>query len=667
MSTQICPPLLLAQARQEIFAGHYQRALSLYKAFAHKCPELLDSIALNIYLCSKRALAGHGKYAMQELGSEYIRWIVQAIQCTKNTELFEALPAPGQADLTFTSSTKVSIIMPTWNRANIIGSAIKSVLSQTHREWELLVCDDGSTDNTQELVESFGETRIRYFKLNKANGAVARNHGLRHASGDLIAFLDSDNIWSPIYLAEVTKLMDSNREVDLCYTGLIDATLSENIITSARMHWRNFDFRDLLFRNFIDLNTLCIRSEIPYFMGYFDPTLPRQQDWDLLLRYCCRLSVKSISIPMVCYFRNKEWNQVTEIQKKVDTRTVVMNKNKSIIKRFSESSIANWPMPSRFTKPSVSIKISAPNLKEALGWGDYYYARSLGCALGKIGWSYQIHCQDEWYSDSSDVVLVLRGRFRFLPEKQNRPDTVYLQWIISHPDKLAHDEFKDYDHILSASHVFTKKIHKVTGVPASTLLQATDFSAFSAAQRLPAERDLVFVASSRGQKRDMVEWCYDMNLPLSLYGTGWDGCPKARAFLKGGYILNENLGSFYASSRIVLNDHWPSMRANGFISNRIFDACAAGAMVITDDVKGIYEVFGDSVPVAKNKRHLKELVEYYLTHENERLFLCRRAQAIAQEKNTFSKRAVFLDDLMNSYLRRYHKLRSYSSCESNVP
>src|SRR5574344_1834201 len=92
----------------------------------------------------------------------------------------------------------VSVIMPSYNTAQYIAESINSVINQTYQEWELIIVDDCSTDDTDEVVKSFHDKRIRYLKNDKNSGAaVSRNRALREAKGRWIAFLDSDDLWKP--------------------------------------------------------------------------------------------------------------------------------------------------------------------------------------------------------------------------------------------------------------------------------------------------------------------------------------------------------------------------------------------------------------------------------------------------------------------------------------
>ena len=112
----------------------------------------------------------------------------------------------------------VSIIMPSWNTDRFIAESIDSVLAQTYRNWELIIVDDCSSDNTDEIVASFKDERIKYFKNEKNRGAaLTRNRAMREAQGEWIAFLDSDDLWTPDKLEKQIHFMQSNGYV-LSYT-----------------------------------------------------------------------------------------------------------------------------------------------------------------------------------------------------------------------------------------------------------------------------------------------------------------------------------------------------------------------------------------------------------------------------------------------------------------
>lgn len=130
----------------------------------------------------------------------------------------------------------VSIIMPSWNTGRFIGESIQSVLEQTYQNWELIIVDDCSTDNTDEVVASFGDARIRYLHNERNSGAaLTRNYALREARGEWIAFLDSDDLWEPEKLEHQIKFMVDNG-YSLSYTEyekIDEASQTLNIYVSG--------------------------------------------------------------------------------------------------------------------------------------------------------------------------------------------------------------------------------------------------------------------------------------------------------------------------------------------------------------------------------------------------------------------------------------------------
>ncbi|MCX6197821.1 MAG: glycosyltransferase family 2 protein [Bacteroidetes bacterium] len=115
-----------------------------------------------------------------------------------------------------------SVIIPTYNRANLIGKAIESVFVQTFAQWELVIVDDGSTDNTKEVVQAYNDKRINYVFQKNAERSAARNNGIENATGKYICFLDSDDYYLPERLELLHKeVANKNFPVAVFYTGLL--------------------------------------------------------------------------------------------------------------------------------------------------------------------------------------------------------------------------------------------------------------------------------------------------------------------------------------------------------------------------------------------------------------------------------------------------------------
>lgn len=237
-------------------------------------------------------------------------------------------------DRQFVSSSSegphISIILPTWNRAEALRNAIDSVRQQTFENWELLIIDDGSSDTTCEVVAGYGhDARVRYFYQDHAGVAVARNCGLHASRGDIIAYLDSDNLWYPTYLEEVALAFVGNPKRQSVYLiQLVDAEDNRRIF----LRGEPFDQQRLEQDNYIDLNVFAHRREVALRSGGFDPLLKRLSDWDLILR----LTRDSAPVPIVALggrYRTGEPGRITQAESRHRALYQVNRKREKTIKR----------------------------------------------------------------------------------------------------------------------------------------------------------------------------------------------------------------------------------------------------------------------------------------------------------------------------------------------
>ena len=185
------------------------------------------------------------------------------------------------------SRPTVSVIIPTYNRAALLKRAIESVLNQSFKDFELIVVDDASPDNTPEVVRSIRDSRIRYIRLKKnSGGPVARNTGIKKARGKFIALLDDDDEWLPHRLElQVKKLETLDKEFGVVYGGFYYVSQQDGRILGKRLpQFRGDVYQHFLRENFVGSPTLLIRRECFKKAGLFDPKLTSSQDWDMWLR-----------------------------------------------------------------------------------------------------------------------------------------------------------------------------------------------------------------------------------------------------------------------------------------------------------------------------------------------------------------------------------------------
>jgi len=251
-----------------------------------------------------------------------------------------------------------------------------------------------------------------------------------------------------------------------------------------------------------------------------------------------------------------------------------------------------------------AIVTAAPAGAEAALWGDTWFAQDLAAALRRLGEQVRVvgrRGASAPARDEDDVVLVLRGLRRVHPRRSGNR---WLLWVISHPDLVQAQEPAEFDAVFAASAHWPGP-GQAQAVP---LLQATNPDRFHPGVGAPdSGEQILFVGSTRGGPRPIVADLLSVGLRPAIYGLGWDGLVDP-SLLRGDFLANEQLPAAYASAGLVLNDHWPDMAAQGFLSNRLFDAVATGTRVISDEAVGLAEVFGDLVRTYREPEELLELV-----------------------------------------------------------
>lgn len=192
----------------------------------------------------------------------------------------------------------VSVIIPTYNRAEMLSGAVESVLGQDYPHFELIVVDDGSTDETPRLLDRY-KGRITVVRRENAGVSAARNSGIGAAKGELIAFLDSDDYWMAEKLSAQAAWFEKNPQAMICQTEEIWIRNNRRVNPKVKHKKRGGDI-------FIPSLSLCLVSPSAVMMkrplfsevGLFNPDLPACEDYDLWLRVACRFPVGLIEKPL---------------------------------------------------------------------------------------------------------------------------------------------------------------------------------------------------------------------------------------------------------------------------------------------------------------------------------------------------------------------------------
>ena len=194
---------------------------------------------------------------------------------------------------------RVSVILPTYNRAWIVEEAVASVLDQTFLDFELIVVDDGSKDDTRARLKRYG-SRVRYLYQRNQGVSTARNTGIRHAAGELIALIDSDDLWAPAKLARQAAFFEDSPEARICQTEETWIRRGRRVNPKQRHRKPSgWIFEPSLALCLVSPSAVMMRRELIAEMGGFDETLPACEDYDLWLRISLQCPIYLLDEPLV--------------------------------------------------------------------------------------------------------------------------------------------------------------------------------------------------------------------------------------------------------------------------------------------------------------------------------------------------------------------------------
>ena len=198
---------------------------------------------------------------------------------------------------------KVSVIIPTYNGEKYIREAIDSVLAQSYEDFEIVVVDDGSADNTKEVLDKY-EAQIKYIYQENQGRSAARNRGVKESTGEYIAFLDADDLW------EVDKLMlqmayfEKNSNLGLIYSDALSVRDREVLVPSLFRERRPYAgrcFDKLLYENFIPTQTVIVKKMVFEAVGGFDESIEVSEDYDLWLKILKKYEISYIDKVLARY------------------------------------------------------------------------------------------------------------------------------------------------------------------------------------------------------------------------------------------------------------------------------------------------------------------------------------------------------------------------------
>ena len=224
----------------------------------------------------------------------------------------------------------ISIIIPSYNRASIIQKTLDSILSQTFRDWECIIVDDHSVDNTRDIILMYSETdnRIHYYLNERKKGAQgARNTGLYHSVYDWVIFFDSDNYMYPEFLSELSKFITDNVDAIQCFSRVVDSSTNQPV---SYFKWiSNGNIHNSLFENrtYVDFNHVIFRKSKVLEIGGLDEDCPSMQEWDTNIRLSRTAKYITVEKVLVDYYVGAKDAISSDTRREVRGRLYILKKH----------------------------------------------------------------------------------------------------------------------------------------------------------------------------------------------------------------------------------------------------------------------------------------------------------------------------------------------------
>jgi len=313
-----------------------------------------------------------------------------------------------------------------------------------------------------------------------------------------------------------------------------------------------------------------------------------------------------------------------------------------------------------FSKKPLKLTFMVTEKGNRASAGDYFTALEFGEFLEKLGWEIDYLSRngpEYWYEvDSSvDVIISLLDVYDPRRIKSSNQSIIKVGWPRNWFDRwVSHPGFTNYDIILTPSKTSYRYIEENNGIKPFIMPLATNSDRFNM-HISPKEEyicDYCFTGSYWNYTREIEQMLDPETLPYNfkLYGKNWDKSEKFKEYYHG-FVNYSSLPEIYASTRLVIDDANNATKRYGSINSRVYDAIAAGTMVITNGAIGAEEIFKGELPVFSSKNELNGLIRNYLENEEERLLKVKKLQKIVLENHSYGNRALALKKILKDHIK----------------
>lgn len=610
-------------------------------------------------------------------------------------DLFQAakyfVPSSRALDLGFTVNptvaldNSVSVIVLNLNGSSLLRELLQSAADHDHIDrLEWIIVDHGSSDESEQVCADAGARGQNVTFIDRGGNysfSDSNNFGVLYARSEVVLFANNDLVLrQPISAQIIHALSDSrvgvvgvelldhvpgrkdNEPLPLQHLGVFfEAQTTNHWVRpyesrrSEEISWRH---GDILRVPVVTGAFLAMRRTDFVKIGGFSTSYHYGlEDVDLCLSVAQQLGKHIICLtgnPVVHhrgYSRRADKNSGLRRRENNDAFTTRWS-------NFLRKSISTGDFTSSayWVGRRVTIAFAVSDAGDKTSAGEYYTASELGRALQRIA---PVHCrylvEQEWYDLSDvDVIVTMVNRFDLHKVKKASPYLVSINWTRQWFDRWAADpSIYSYDYVWASSETAAAYLRERTGRQVSVVPIASDFNAFSSGHpKKDYICDYCFTGSKFGIGREIE---FDLD-PDSIDGKGivfgynWEGTPFET--ITAGPVAYSDMPDVYASTSIVIDDANIATKPWGSCNSRVFDTLAAGRLLITNGNIGVEELFGKLVPTYHDKESLTTVLNYWISHPEERIKRSSLLQQIVKQHHTYDNRADMVLNILSGSPRR---------------
>ena len=562
-----------------------------------------------------------------------------------------------------TQGPLVSIVILTHNGAHHLRRLLPALEKTSYRSFEVVVVDNASADDTSEILFAEWNFPVRVLE-NESNSSFSagNNSGVRLATGEYLLFLNNDvEPINPGWLGNMVSAFLTDSELAGVGTLLVypergdpatDLTVQhagvELRLRDGAPHAANVSHPDPLspeLRETWDVTAataaaLMVPSPLFEEVGGFEEGyVYGAEDVDLCLKLGEKGRLAVTGGAVLFHHESATQSEVavelTRINRIGNWQLFAERWGPRVVRSVRADLLTDRPSDRQRT---VAITLTRDNIES--GWGDYYTAHELGDVFAAQGWDvvYAERYQDGWYELGDDVDLVISLLDSY--DIRRAPASAFtIAWVRNWVDRWIDREwFGAFDLVMTSSHQAAERIQSLSGHSPTVIPLATNHERFTSGSKIPTfECDFTFTGNNWGAGREVIpKLDIRPGERFLLFGKGWDRDPRVARYWRG-HLNYELLPDLYRSTKIVLDDTAGPTRPYAFVNGRVFDALAAGALVVSDNEAGSRELFDGLLPVYRDRQDLRRLLDRYLDDEEGRTELVRRLRERVLESHTYAQ------------------------------